>query len=343
MSFFQKKIVEDKIQLAPLLDDKLDQWKRKSRLWYYAVAAINEAITNGNIFTRFEWDIKNKWPQLSASDCFVTRIGKPKDGKTISEYHVNAGFGGRGFDEKTTEKVPVFDEETLETDVVQMFHSKIPLSGNPYYSYPSWWGSDDWIEVANLIPLFHKSGLKNGYNIKYLIRMPQDYFSPKGTKDLSETEKNKKFSDFSDNLSKWLAGVDNVNKSMLIRYMRGQDGKAQDSVDVVPLKNEMSDDAYSKVWEMSSISIGNAVGILPVLAGVTPGSKSGDSGSQIRVVADYQQHFRTPIIRKMVLEPVEHALSLMGYTNVVPAFKEVLITTLDANPTGSQAVVNHNA
>jgi hypothetical protein len=197
--------------------------------------------------------------------------------------------------------------------------------------------------VANLIPLFHKSGLQNGYNIKYLIKMPMDYFDKEGGKDLTPKEVKAKWATFGENMRKWLSGVDNVNKGMLVRYLRGEDGKALDSIDVIPLKNEMSDDAYSKVWEMANVSITNAVGILPVLGGVTPGSKSGDSGSQVRTVADYQQHFRTPVQRQILLEPIQMALRIMGYKDVLPAFKEVQLTTLDKNPTGKQAVVNHGA
>ena len=112
-----------------------------------------------------------------------------------------------------------------------------------------------------------------------------------------------------------------------------------DSIDVVPLKNEMSDDAYGKVWEMANVSIANAAEMLPTLAGVNPG-KGNDSGSQIRVMADYQQHFRTPVHHLILLEPLQYALRTMGYTDVVPGFSGVQITTLDTNPTGAQAVVN---
>ena len=114
-----------------------------------------------------------------------------------------------------------------------------------------------------------------------------------------------------------------------------------DNVDVQPLKNEMSDEAYEKVWEIANRSIANSIGLLPTLAGVNPG-KGNDSGSQIRVMAEFQQHFRTPIHRHFVLEDVRLALRSLGYTDVIPKFQDVQITTLDANPTGSQAVINHS-
>jgi hypothetical protein len=105
-------------------------------------------------------------------------------------------------------------------------------SCNPFYAYPTWWCAKEWIELANLIPMFHKSGIQNGYNIKYLIRMPVDYFDAQGGKSLDEKDRSKKWADFSDRLSGWMAGQKNVNKSMIVKYLRGADGKMLDNVDV---------------------------------------------------------------------------------------------------------------
>ena len=340
---FFKQIHEGKtIHLEPFTESRLTDWIYQTELANYIIAAINERVTNANHFTRFEFT-KDSLPLLSISDSFTTRIGKPV-GNKIQNYLQNPWFGeGWGQALEKNQVVPAFNRQDPTRNIVSMFHSREHISGNPFYAFPSWWCSRDWIEVANLIPLFHKSGLKNGYNIKYLIKMPKDYFDKEGGRDLEPSAIQAKWAKFGESLKTWLSGVDNVNKSLLVRYLRSDDNKALESIDVVPLKNEMSDDAYSKVWEMANISITNAVGILPVLGGVTPGSKSGDSGSQVRTVADYQQHFRTPVQRQILLEPIQMALRILGYTDVIPAFKEVQLTTLDKNPNGKEAVVNHGA
>lgn len=340
IGFFSQVMEGKKIHLEPYQDERLTDWIYQTELANYIIAAINERVTNANHFTRFEFTPEGL-PLLSISDGFTTRIGLPIAGK-IRHYMQNPYFGeGWGQQMAKSDQIPAYDRADPKRNIVSIFHSREHISGNPFYAFPSWWCSRDWIEVANLIPLFHKSGLKNGYNIKYLIKMPKDYFDQEGGRDLEPEAIKKKWADFGNNLKQWLSGVDNVNKSLLVRYLRGDDGKSLESIDVIPLKNEMSDDAYSKVWEMANISITNAVGILPVLGGVTPGSKSGDSGSQVRTVADYQQHFRTPVQRQILLEPIRMALRIMGYKDVIPAFKEVQLTTLDKNPTGKEAVVNH--
>ncbi len=341
VGFFSRVTEGKKVHLEPFEDSFLTDWSYETELQNYAIAAINERVTNANHFTRFEFTLDGL-PLLSISDGFTTRIGRPVGGR-VPHYWQNPTFGGFTCQQDLSQQIARFDRSDPTRNVVSIFHSREHISGNPFYAFPSWWCSRDWIEVANLIPLFHKSGLKNGYNIKYLIKMPKDYFDMEGNRTLEPEEIRKKWAEFSNGLKGWLSGVDNVNKSLLVRYLRDNDGKATDAIDVVPMKNEMSDDAYGKVWEMANISITNAVGILPVLGGVTPGSKSGDSGSQVRTVADYQQHFRTPVQRQILLEPIQMALRIMGYKDVVPAFKEVQLTTLDKNPTGKEAVVNHNS
>ncbi|WP_020603145.1 hypothetical protein [Spirosoma spitsbergense] len=341
VGFFNQVHEGKTTHLEPYMDERLKDWLYQTELQNYAIAAINERVTNANHFTRFEFT-PDGLPLLSISDGFTTRIGRPVANK-VQHYLQNSSFGEGWGKTGQSEKIQAFNRADPKRNVVSIFHSREHISGNPFYAFPSWWCSRDWIEVANLIPLFHKSGLKNGYNIKYLIKMPKDYFDQEGGRDLEPEAIRKKWASFGENLKTWLSGVENVNKSLLVRYLRADDGKALESIDVVPMKNENSDDAYAKVWEMANISITNAVGILPVLGGVTPGSKSGDSGSQVRTVADYQQHFRTPVQRQILLEPIQMALRVMGYKDLIPAFKEVQLTTLDKNPTGKQAVVNHGA
>ncbi|OIN55438.1 hypothetical protein, partial [Arsenicibacter rosenii] len=293
-------------------------------------------------FTRIEYE-PDGTPVLSVSDCFITRIGRPASGNKATEFHINPYFGSHAAGlQSGTDKLPAFDRKRPDQHVASIWHGREYISGQPFYAFPSWWCSRDWIELANLIAPFHISGLKNGYNIKYVIKVPKDYFDKEGGRTLDPKEVQKKWADWTQKMSDWLAGTDNVNKALIVRYLRGDDGKALDAIDVVPLKNENSDDAYSKVWEMANIGITNAVGILPVLGGVTPGSKSGDSGSQIRVVANYQQSYRTPVHRKIILEPINFALRAMGYTDVVRLFKDVQLTTLDAAPSGTQPAVNAN-
>lgn len=342
VGFFKRTIGPDnKPLLIPYTDSRLEEWSEATELQDYFIAAINQRIDNANVFTRWQWDPFAQWFNLEISDSFATRIGD-KGGK-FQEYHVNPYFGHFShFNGTDTDYIKAFDRNNIENNkarTVTISHAKEIIAGQPHYAFPSWWCAQDAIELANLIMAFHKNGILNGYNIKYLIRMPQDYFDREGGKNTDAKDVKDRWAGFGDNLSKWLAGQENVNKTMLVKYLRGSDGKMLDNVDVVPLKNEMSDDAYDKVWMNSNQAIANSIGILPTLAGVNPG-KGNDSGSQIRVMADFQSEYRTPIHRYLTLKPINQNLRIMGYRDVVAAVKGVQLTTLDLDPNGKQQSLN---
>lgn len=345
VGFFKRQTTADnKLELVPFTDTKLEEWCEDVSLPSLIIERINQRVDNANIFTRWVWAPQSKWFRLETSDSFSTRIGVPAAKKPVSEFHYNPYFGQtlRYLDE--SDKIPVFSERDFDANrlnTVTIRHTREGIPGQPFYSFPSWWCGQDAVELANLIIEFHKNGILNGYNIKYLIRMPKDHFRESGGKNLSEAEQMVKWKNWEENFSRWLSGQKNVNKSLIVKYLRGSDGKMLDNVDVQPLKNEMSDEAYEKIWEIANRSIANSIGLLPTLAGVNPG-KGNDSGSQIRVMAEFQQHFRTPIHRHFVLEDIRLALRSLGYTDVIPKFQDVQITTLDANPTGAQAVINHS-
>lgn len=344
VGFFKKKITTDnKLELIPYTDTKLEEWSEDVNLPNLIISRINQRVDNANIFTRWIWEPKSKWFRLETSDSFTTRIGKPTANNLITEYHTNPYFGETLRQKlEESEKIAAFTERNYDENrlnTVTIRHTREGIPGQPFYAFPSWWCGQDAAELANLIIEFHKNGILNGYNIKYLIRMPKDHF--KDGKNVSEAEQSAKWKSFEENFSRWLSGQKNVNKSLIIKYLRGSDGKMMDNVEVQPLKNEMSDEAYEKIWEIANRSIANSIGILPTLAGVNPG-KGNDSGSQIRVMAEFQQHFRTPVHRHFVLEDIRLCLRQLGYTDVIPKFQDVNITTLDQNPTGKQAVIDHN-
>lgn len=341
---FYTKVIEDNIAVGkPIHIPALEEWATETDLEFYEIAAINQFVDNANIFTRVEWDFLTGRPKLEVSDSFSTRIIRTKPGNA-KMFGTNPYFGEMQiFNTKETEFLQAFNAREIDTDLVQILHQKVPIPGQPFYSFPTWWTAADWVELANLIPKFHISGIKNGYNIKYLIRMPKDYFSSNaGGKKLSDEEEKAAWEGMEAGVRGMLSGEDNVNKSMFIKYLRGGDGKMLDNIDIIPLKNEMSDNAYAVILEMTNLSITNSMSLMPTLSGTNPG-KGNDSGSQVRVMADYQQHFRTAIVRKVVLDGVNKAIRMMGYKDVYRAFDGVQITTLDDNPNGTQKVTTQAA
>ena len=64
----------------------------------------------------------------------------------------------------------------------------ISLLSDDYYDIPTWQGSRDWLELANLIPQFHLYNLENGFTPRWHITIPQDYFKGAMPKGFSATQ-----------------------------------------------------------------------------------------------------------------------------------------------------------
>lgn len=334
---FRKKIIEgDKLVGSyEYFNQRLDDLFGEHEINKVYMQAIVQYATNANVFFKHEVDIRRNEYKLGISDSFFTRILVDNQGNR--KYVTNPNFGNLGTNLAESTEIPKFDPYNPRASFLSIQHQSIHRAGNPYYSYPAWWATETHIELANLIPLFHKSGLNNGYNIKYLIKMPKDYFDKEGGKELTSKEIAKKWTDWSEKMKKFLSGVENADKTMISRYIRDDAGKPLPAIEIEPIKNLMTDDAYSKVSEMTSLAISNAGGVLPTLAGIASG-KGNDSGSQIRVMSDYQQHFRTPAVREILLAPIKVWLKENGFDRLVfPDIEATTITTLDTTKQGTQA------
>lgn len=339
---FRKKVIEgDKLVGSYRYhNDRLEDLFGEHKINQVFLKAIVEHNTNGNVFFKHELDTRRNEYKLGVSDCFFTRIRLKEDG--TREYVWNPNFGNTGLvSTNHTKPMPIFDPYNPGANILSIEHQSLPRSGNPFYSYPAWWATETHIELANLIPLFHKSGLNNGYNIKYLIKMPKDYFDKEGGKELTSKEIAAKWKDWSEKMKKFLSGTDNVDKTMISRYIRDDAGKPLPAIEIEPIKNLMTDDAYAKVSELGSLSIANAGGILPTLAGISSG-KGNDSGSQIRVMSDYQQHFRTSAVREILLSPIKTWLRQNGFDRTIfPDIEATTITTLDVTKQGTQPTTDN--
>ncbi len=80
IGFFSRIVEGKKVHLEPFEDSQLTDWSYETELQNYAIAAINERVTNANHFTRFEFTLEGL-PLLSISDGFTTRIGRPVGGR----------------------------------------------------------------------------------------------------------------------------------------------------------------------------------------------------------------------------------------------------------------------
>lgn len=287
---FDKQVVDGKVQHIPVVDTELEDWidlvaqdylKAAAWQWVFSWGVfveqhLEQVATTGGLAVR---------ASIKVRDLFECRIGRDKSGNAKG-FQLCDAFGSCLSTSRDKFFVPDFDATRPVDLPFSMQFVREPIPGQPYYPFAGWWGGSKVMTLANLIPDFHINGIRNGYNLKYLIKIPFDYFIQMGIQD--EEEQAQAFKDLQAQLDQWLSGVKNVNKAILTRYFTDPSGKAISGVIIEPLNAKMNDDAYDKIAGYADRSAAASQGILPVLAGIEMGSSSGGSGSQIRLAYDYE-------------------------------------------------------
>lgn len=288
-----------------------------------------------NVFVQLTLDTSKKLVAIEMIDAFKVRVRKLKPGeRKKSAFLVNPNFGTKAYKKADTVVVPAFDPldpAKYPTCILQLMDR---MPGQDYYAFPEWWSTEEWSVVANMIPRFHKSGLVNGYNLKYHISIPDDYFDREG-KNEEETKalKEKALREMGESLS----GVDNADKVLYTFHSREMNGDKVGGVIITPLKNTMSDDAYTKLFETANVAQASGHGVLPSLAGIDTGSKLGGSGKELEAAANYQQGFLTYTDRLILLQILYIAKRINGWPAELQFdIRNISLYTYDVTPGGTQ-------
>lgn len=340
-----RKIVENRKTIyEPYQDPALEDWMEAAEIQEYFKALAWQWAFSWNSFANISLSIAGGriFAKPTVRDLFTIRIGRLLTGESrITRFFLSNKFATPYHHVAPKIAVPAFDPANPTQFAESIMHVKEPIPGQPFYAFAGWWGGDKWLEVSNLIPLFHISGLKNGYNIKYLIKIPVDYFIQQGITD--EDAQRAAFYTLQSEFDKWLSGVNNVNKALLTRYFMDNSGKQISGIVIEPLNNPMTDEAYTRVATTADVAHASAHGILPSLAGIDTGSKLGGSGSELRLAYDYAK-MMTASDRTAQMKSITTCARLSGVLprDVVFQVIDSQMTTLDANPTGTQNVIAPN-
>lgn len=340
------RMVENGEEVFKLIDDAetqlIEDWLDASGYNKILKAKTMDYCYSGRYFLKIVLGLDLKPENIERVDVFHCRPAKMEEGDSrIKKYILNGNFGTKHFKKADNVELPAFDPENPTAYAVSILDVRESFPGQVYHSFMEWWGTEGWTKVANKIPLFHESGLENGYNIKYHISFPDDYFVREEYEEGMDEEKLKE--QVLGEMGDALAGVENADKVLITYHRLLADARfAESGVKITPLENKMSDDAYTAVFNVANIAQASGHGVLPVTAGIDTGSKLGGSGKELEAAANYQQGFMTFADRALLLEDLYHIKKMMGWSrNKHFVFKDIRLYTFDVTP--SAAAENPNS
>ncbi len=341
---YEEKVGEKgKIEVVPVLDDELSDWMED----WDIVEQYREVVTDYHEFG-------NNWVEgimskdkskvvslldLDATDCRLKRLDKRAD----SELLYLADWKYNQLQKEKIEEVPLLNIRnplsTIRKYKKWAFHVKKRISGQPYYSLEDWHGTKKWVEIANLIPKFHLAGLKNGYNLRYHIKIPASYFEKYASDE-------KKLQEAKDAVKKMvdeaLGGAEQSGKS-LYSIINDKIPGSTTEWKIEKIETDLKDDSYIKLHDHASKVHARGHNLHPILANIETTGNLG-SGSEILNLLNFHRAYKTARIRSICLKPFVFVknYNFPDKRKIKIGVEDIEFTTLDKNPSGKEkAATNH--
>lgn len=338
-----KRVIEE-VDMPPIAKEFFD----RVDIYNYLMCAAKNLLVHANVFTEFIRDKGGGIYSIESKECRHIRAQAMDEAGMIKNYFWRGNWKPNKAKDGVDFPIRAIPNYTGEKSKQNKFllHSGDDLLSDEYYFIPTWWGGKSWIELSNRIPVFHQSNLAHGYNIRYHIEIPKDYFfdntSTQNTPDQrkqAEAEATTAKSIFLERMNEFLAGVQNAGRAVYTEYELNRSvGKDYPGIKIKPLEVDLQDEALLKLFEKSNQANMSAQGVHPTLANIeTQGKLS--SGSEIRNAYLMYLAIKTPMPRRILLKAIELVHKINGWPEPIRwGFRDIEITKLDENPTAQQEV-----
>jgi len=277
-------------------------------------------------------------------DATTVRAVKVLESRGIIDKYVVSGRWDDGGN-KYADVVPRFDYTKPNNLPEGMVHLKPQQPGQFYYAYAIWWALNVWIEVSNKIAPFHRESLETEGNLGNIIHIAKRYFddilaqNPVKTNGEPYTYE-ELYDAFCENMDTFAFGNGKRTNIIDVCAYDSQNGKLVELLKVDPVKRQMTGAEYSDTYLSAVKAMTNGGQVLGGLSNVSDGKMNSGGGTEIRISAEYQQFYRTPRERRLILEFMNRAVlpyakKKLGLADGVQfEFKNILLQTLDQNKSG---------
>jgi hypothetical protein len=341
------KIIEPVEMPAEIAD-----WMEEAEIFdKYLEPAANELFLHANIFASL-LPQNGKIAKMMVYKCRYTRAHIRQVNKPIPSYII----GNWDKRQKPTDHIIQAKITAIPNDRAEfIIHTGDKLFHDGYYCHPSYWGGQEWIDLSNQIPKFHKANIANGYSPRFHVQIPRAAFLDQNAYLAARADNNKvavqkciddeqsKKQSFINSMNQLLAGKENSGRAIYSYFELNEEGKKMDGVTIEPIKFDMQDEALLKLFEKSNQANISAQGIHPTLANIESQGKL-SSGSEMRNAFEFYVKIKSRLPREIILKPLRHVWKVNGwrerYRDLHLGFEDIVLTSLDDNKSGSEKVAN---
>jgi hypothetical protein len=341
-----KRII-DEVDMPPEIQDFLDASEEND---YFQIAGA-QFFKQGNPFTEFIPALApsifrktNYIAALKAHESKFVRAERQDSFGQIRNYFYRGNAWGKTGAEADfpIRQIRAYDPQG-DFSKPMLYHTGDPiLRPDDYYYSPVWWGSRVWVGLANIIPQFHTSNLRNGYTIRYHIKIPKNYFDDGDWRSAptealkKEYEQSRRYrkQQFLKTLNEFLAGVEKTGRAIVTEYTVDAVKGAFPGIEIIPLNADLQDEALLKLKTASDTAVISSMQMHPTLASIeTQGKLS--SGTEIRNAYLMYVAIQTPVPRKILLKPLTVAQRVNGWDKTLKfGFRDMHLPELSSDKTG---------
>ena len=331
----------------------VDDFFAKNNLSKYFLKGAKNVLTNANIFSEAVRKKRGK-KEVDTFKCHESRhvrCEEQDDFGAINNYYYCGDWLNAKKGDVSVSQIAAYNPAIFSNKF--MVHSFDDLIHDGYYAAPTWEGASNWMQISQNVAVYHINNMKNGYNIRFHIEVPKDYFYDASSEQAS-AEQRKKYKDAEsrakrellDKLDQFLGSEKNAGKSIVTNFTTDRaSGKEFGGIRITPINFDMQDERLIKLHDKATQMIIASQGIHPTLANVDTAGKL-SSGSEMRNALNIYTLVKTGVQRHLLWEMPLLCLDINGIgprqTGIYYKFKDFKLTTTDVNATGAVASVQQD-
>jgi hypothetical protein len=334
-----KKIVKE-----PILDNEISDYLERINANETAEKLLTDYYATGNLFAQvirgrgllIKNNPKNYIADIVHTDASEVRLGvKLKNQKNADKVFLN---DWKNEIDANKEAIPMLIPEMLQPKSV--YHGMRYVTTQKNYGLPQHIGAQKWTKQIALVPDYILALMRNILSVRFIIKIPKDYWEKNGLATVGDAEALKKARTKTiDEIRSFLSGSANAGNALAFFKENDQ----YKGIEIESVKDETQYDAFLPNYQQGISAITNSFGVDPALAGIKQDGKLSNAAEQHWSYRIYSL-IRTPKPRQLVEKLYNYAIKTNFprtiNENICVGFETIELEALADNKAGFTQNIN---